>query len=31
MLNDVTGTYLHTWLDHRVEAGGGEVTDPENP
>ena len=31
VMNDVTGTYLHTWLDHRVEAGGGEETDPENP
>ena len=31
VMNDVTGTYLHAWLDHRVEAGGGEETDPENP
>ena len=29
VLNDVTGTYLHTWLDHRIEAA--EPVDPENP
>ena len=26
VMNDVTGTYLHTWLDHRIEAA-----EPEEP